>query len=50
MAKTHRIQTQPLSGTQIAPVRNYTDEQKGKIKALGEVSGGNSVADIWHWA
>ncbi|KAI0082133.1 CRAL/TRIO domain-containing protein [Panus rudis PR-1116 ss-1] len=36
MAKTHRILTQPAPGTQVAPVRNYSDEEKQKIKALGE--------------
>lgn len=46
MAKTHKVQTQPLPGTLIAPVRNYTDEQKEKIKALGEVSEANPAADI----
>ncbi|KAK7695217.1 hypothetical protein QCA50_002407 [Cerrena zonata] len=36
MSKTHKVQTQPLLGTQIAPIRQYTGEQKEKIAALGE--------------
>lgn len=37
MAKTHEVLTAPAPGTVISPVHEYTDEQKGKMKALLEV-------------
>ncbi|GLB43643.1 putative divergent CRAL/TRIO domain containing protein [Lyophyllum shimeji] len=34
--KTHEVLTSPVPGTKIAPVHEYTDEQKAKMKALRE--------------
>jgi hypothetical protein len=39
MAKTHEIFTKPVDGTKVAPIHEYDDEQKGKLKASREVSG-----------
>ncbi|KAF7794856.1 hypothetical protein EIP86_005998 [Pleurotus ostreatoroseus] len=36
MPKTHQILTAPAPGTQIRPVHQYDEEQKGKMKALSE--------------
>jgi len=37
MPKTSQILTSPLPGTTVAPVRDYTEEQRTQIKALREV-------------
>ena len=37
MPKTHQILTSPAPGTQIRPVHQYDEEQKGKMQALSEV-------------
>ena len=37
MPKTHEILTSPATDTQIRPVHQYDEEQKGKMKALSEV-------------
>ena len=38
MSTTNKVLVTPEEGTKVGPIHDYSDEQKAKISALGEVS------------